>query len=407
MFLTLWYYLQGYVIVEVSGFAIERFINLVAHNGIYLWDLQSKDQKIHFKTSIKDFKKLKPYAKKSRCRMKIATKKGLPFTVHRYKRRKMLIIGFFVFMTMLWGLSSFVWLVEVEGAKRISSIDIITSLEEQGYGVGKFKGQLDLRAAEAYLVTAYPDIIWTGIKFEGTRLLVQVAETVPAPEMTNIEGMPSNIIAKRDALITYIAVDKGMPQVKKGDIVKKGDVLIAGQMPLGVDDPNFYYVASKAKIKGKTVYTSSNEIKMRQIKKDYTNEISKKYTFKLFNKAIVLKNQKIPFNYYDRQITLNQLSITRLFPLPFAFEVETRVAYIPSYKELSEEEAKDELLSKLWEDISKSLSQDAIILKREAFFQKTGNAITGTLHVVAEEDIGYTVKVPDHVVPSNEGENTQ
>lgn len=401
MFVTIWNYLKGYVIVEVSGAALEKFMNLAIYHEIYIWDVHRVENKIYFKTSIKDFKRLKPEAKKARCRMRITTKKGLPFKTHRYKKRKAFMLGIGVFIAMIWVLSSFVWLVEVEGNKRITSLDIINALEEQGYRSGKLKGQMNLREAETYLLEKYPEIVWTGIRYEGTRLVVKVAESIPVPEMYPKENEPSNLIAKRDALITYIAVYKGKPTVKAGDIVKKGDVLVAGEMPLGEESTNPYYTKSKAKVSGKTMYTASGEISTTHIKKNYTNDISKKYTLKIFNRAFTLFDQKIPFETYDKQITLHQLSITKLFPLPFALEVETRVAYTPSYEELTEEEAQDKLLSKLWEDIRGSLSEDAVILKREAFFVKKGNAITGTLHVTAEEDIGY------EVVIQSEGEIAQ
>ncbi|WP_069998001.1 sporulation protein YqfD [Cellulosilyticum sp. I15G10I2] len=398
MFLTLWNYLRGYVIVEVSGFSMERFINLAVNNNIYLWDIQEKDHKIYFKTGIEDFKRLKPHAKKARCRFKAKYKKGFPFVAYKYKKRKMLTIGSVLFILMIWMLASFVWLVEVEGNERISSLDIITSLEAKGYSAGKLKTKLNLREAETYLINQYPDIVWAGIKFEGTRLLVQIAEIVPKPQM-NDENVPCNIIAKRDALITYIATYKGMPLVKKGDTVKKGDVLVAGQMPLGIDDPNMYFTASRANIKGKTTYYMQGEASIQQMSKDYTDHVSRKYSLKLFNKLIPFLNQKVSFEYYDRVITTNQLRITKLFPLPFAFEVEERLEYVPVITEITEQDAKDQLLARLWEDLSKNLSDTAIILKRDVFFSKTGNAISAILSVIAEEDIGYAVEL------QNEGEN--
>lgn len=398
LFLTLWNYLRGYVIVEVSGFSMERFISLAVNNNIYLWDLKEHDHKLYFKTSIKDFKRLKPYAKKARCRFKIKLKRGFPFIAYKYKRRKMFAVGSLLFILLIWGLSSFVWLVEVEGNEKINSFDIIAALEEKGYGTGKLKSRLHLREAEAYLINKYPDIVWTGIKFEGTRLLVQIAETVPKPDMQ--AGMaPCNIIAKRDALVTYIATYKGMPLVKKGDIVRKGDLLVAGQMPIGPDDPNTYLTAAKAKIKGKTAYSIKGHISTEQIKKDYTDNISKKYSLKVFNQSIPLFNQKVCFKHYDRVITNNQLKVTKLFPLPFAFEVEERLEYVKVASKLQEEDAKDSLIASLWDNLSKSISDSAIILKRDVFFTKMGNTIYATLNVTVEEDIGSAVQL------QNEGEN--
>jgi similar to stage IV sporulation protein len=401
LFVTLWNYLRGYVIVEVSGFSMERFISLAVNNNICIWDLKEEDHKLYFKTSIKDFKKLKPYAKKARCRFRIKRKRGFPFIAYKYKRRKMFTIGGLLFILIIWILSSFVWLVEVEGNQRMNSFDIIASLEEKGYGAGKLKSRLHLREAEAYLINKYPDIIWAGIKFEGTRLLVQIAETVPKPEMQDYKG-PCNIIAKRDALITYIATYKGMPLVKKGDIVKKGELLVTGQMPIGPDDPNTYLTASKAKIKGKTAYSIKGHLSTRQIKKDYTDNISKKYSVKVFNQTLPLYNQKVKFKYYDRVITNNQLKVTKLFPLPFAFEVEERLEYIPIPSDLSEQDAKDKLIAALWDNLSKSISDSAIILKRDVFFTKMGNTIYATLNVIVEEDIGYVVQLQNEGETKNE-----
>ncbi len=395
MFVSLWHYLKGYVIVEVSGKALNRFLNLALHHHISMWDVIQEENKIRFKTLISDFKRMKPDLKKTRCRIKIIRKKGLPFTINRYKRRRLFWGGMLVFIMMLWFLSSFVWLIEVEGTTRINSMDIIKSLEEKGYESGKLKSKMNLREAETYLLQQYPDIVWTGITYEGTRMIVRIAESVSKPEMSVKNDKPKIIVAKRDALITYIAVKRGKPLVKIGDIVKKGEVLVAGEMPIGEEDSTLFYTASKAQIKGKTTYTASATLSLQNEKKIYLNKISKKWTVKLFNKSFTIYNDKVPQNKYDKQITLHQLKISKMFPLPFAIEVEDRVIYKTVPYTLTEEEAKDQLLCNLWKQIEESLDSNAQIIKREAFFKKTGDAITGTLHVVAQEDIGYRLNL-DH-----------
>ena len=93
LFLTIWHYLNGYVIVEVSGFALERFMNLIINRNIEVWDLNATKDHISFKIMAADFKALKPIVKKSRCHIHIRLKKGLPFMFHRYKRRKMIPSG--------------------------------------------------------------------------------------------------------------------------------------------------------------------------------------------------------------------------------------------------------------------------------------------------------------------------
>jgi len=79
MFLSVWNYLRGYVTIEVSGFSVERFMNLASHKGIYLWDIKKYKSKIQMKVSIKGFKLLKSCAKKTKCKIVIVEKKGCPF----------------------------------------------------------------------------------------------------------------------------------------------------------------------------------------------------------------------------------------------------------------------------------------------------------------------------------------
>ncbi|MBU3803425.1 MAG: sporulation protein YqfD [Candidatus Cellulosilyticum pullistercoris] len=402
MFLSLWHYLQGYVIVEISGFNVEKFLNLTTYHGLILWNIQRIGEKVYFSTSIEDFKAMKQDARKTRSRLKIVEKYGLPFFTYRYKKRKLFAIGIGIFIMMLWLLSSFVWLVEVEGSHRINSLDIIHTLEENGYSTGNWKGKMNLREAETILLKHYPDIIWVGIDYEGTRMIVRVAESILPPTMNALDIAPSSLIAKRDALITYIAVEKGKPMVKAGDIVKKGDMLVAGEMPLGEEDPSPYYTASKATIRGKTIYTVSGDISLDQVRKNYTNETSKKYILKFFDKNLTLFSEKALTDHYDKMLTLHQLRITKLFPLPFAVEVQTCISYVPAYYTLTKEEAEDRLLSELWNEVSESLSGEVRILKREAYFKQTDRHISGTLYVVAEEEISYPVGVEQEM--QNKGE---
>lgn len=402
MLLSLWHYLKGYVIVEVKGINGEKFLNLATFHGIFLWNIRRQDQCIYFCCSIPDFKAMKRDVYKAKVRVKIIAKKGLPFFLSKYRRRKLFMIGMGLFVMMLWLLSSFVWLIEVEGNMRISGIDILHTLEGNGYKCGKLKSTMNLRKAEAALLKAYPDMIWVGIDYEGTRMIVRLSESVLPPEMNDLVGQPTSLISKRDALVTYIAVEKGKPMVKAGDIVKKGDMLVAGEMPLGEENPSPYFTTAKAVIKGKTIYSERKTIRLKQIKKQYLDTISKRYTLKIFDRHFKLFSQNQLVQPYDTLNTLYQLRITKLFPLPFGFEVQNCIGYEPIQYILTKEEAEDKLLSTMWKEMSQSIGEDARILRREAYFSEANDSITGILYVVAEENIGYPIQVT--VDMQNKGE---
>ena len=83
MFLALWNYLKGYVIIKVSGFSTERFINMASYRGIYIWDMKTYDGYIYIKVSLSGFKLLKECARKTGCKFEIVNRCGLPFFVYR------------------------------------------------------------------------------------------------------------------------------------------------------------------------------------------------------------------------------------------------------------------------------------------------------------------------------------
>ena len=118
-------YLFGYLKVIVEGYYIERFINICKNNKVAIWNLKrDKDICIKFKVGIHDFRKICKIAKKTKCKVKIVAKKGVPFLLHKYKKRKIFLV-FLIFLILLMVVSSkFVWNVEIveENGEQIENI---------------------------------------------------------------------------------------------------------------------------------------------------------------------------------------------------------------------------------------------------------------------------------------------
>lgn len=84
-------YVYGYVDIEVEGYYIERFINICASKGIYLWKIKrNKSTILCARIKREDFKKLRAICKKTQCKMKIRNKNGVSFVLGRYKKEKYL-----------------------------------------------------------------------------------------------------------------------------------------------------------------------------------------------------------------------------------------------------------------------------------------------------------------------------
>lgn len=92
-------HLLGYVTIDIEGYFMERFINLCNSQKIFLWNLQrtnSTSMKVNM--NIRDFKKIKEIAKKTKCRDENKNEKGnsISFTsaIKRGKFCHFLFIGF-------------------------------------------------------------------------------------------------------------------------------------------------------------------------------------------------------------------------------------------------------------------------------------------------------------------------
>ena len=83
----------GYVRIEVEGYYIERFINICRNKKILIWNLKrEKGVRLYLNIGIGDFKKLTEIARKTKCKIKIQNKRGIPFILNKYKKRKIFAI---------------------------------------------------------------------------------------------------------------------------------------------------------------------------------------------------------------------------------------------------------------------------------------------------------------------------
>lgn len=136
------YYLLGYATISVEGYFIERFINICISKQILLWNMKRKKSSFLFANiAIKDFKKIRQVAKITKCQVKIQKKKGLPFVLHRYQKRKLLVALIASIFLIIFGLSNFVWNIEITGINTIPEEELRNQLNEYGLSLGKLKAR--------------------------------------------------------------------------------------------------------------------------------------------------------------------------------------------------------------------------------------------------------------------------
>lgn len=220
-FKIMMYYLLGYATISVEGYFIERFINICISKNILLWNMKRKKSSFLFTNiAIKDFKKIRQIAKTTKCHVKIEKKKGLPFLLHRYKKRKIFIGLLIAVNLIIFGLSNFVWNIEIIGENSISKEELLNELNGYGLKTGILKAKVNTKEVISNIRLNRDDIAWIGIKLKGTNVIVEVVEADKKPNIIN-ENEYCSIVSDKEGIITKINVQNGTALVKVGDIVTK------------------------------------------------------------------------------------------------------------------------------------------------------------------------------------------
>ena len=349
MFLALWYYLHGYVMITVSGFSVERFVNMATFRGIYLWNIQPKGSSIQMNVSSKGYSLLKECAEKTGCQYHIVRRCGLPALIRKYKKRKILAFGILFFVAALYTLSSFVWTIEVEGNERIAKEDILTACENIGMSAGKLKWNMHTDEVTQKLLETFPDISWVSVSIKGTNALVKIVEAIPQPEMID-KITPSDLIAKKDSVIQSITTEAGTPIVQSGDVVKKGALLISGEVIITAGEEaevGREYIHARGTILGKVWYNLEESVPLQYTEKMYTGEEKKDKSIMIGNTILNVIQPNMEDSTYDKEKTsVNQFAIGD-FKLPVAYIQETYKVYETIQKQRTEEQAKKELENRL------------------------------------------------------------
>lgn len=384
-------YILGYVNIKVEGFFIERFINICISKKILLWNIKrEKSTILYVNVSIKDYKRLKSIAKKTKSKISIQSKKGIPFILHKYRKRKIFVALLAIIVIALLVMSRFIWNIEIRGNERIHREEIIEELNKQGLKIGTYKRRINANSIINRVRLNRNDIAWMGIDLEGTNVIVEIKETSRAPEIID-ENEYCNIVANKEGMITKISVQNGTAVVKEGDIVKVGDILVLGY--LEGKYTGIRYVHAKADIEAKIWYSKKEKVFLKQQIQVPTGATEEKYTLNINNFKINFYKTLSKFKNYDTINENKKLKIFSNFYLPIEITKKTNYEYKYEEKTYTEEE-----LTKITEEkIEKELEEE--ILQTENIINKQTNIYPNEEYIEVEviyevlENIGSKDKI--------------
>ena len=211
-----------------EGLNIERLIRQAGEQEITLSGMKrGGPRKISGMVSEDDLPRLAELARSGGWRFEAGRRQGAGKWLDTFKRRWLLAVGCLLAAACLGVASRLVWRIELVDA-GVYEADLRSYLEVLDVRPLRWKSSLDLGAIRDSLEWRYPEVAWIECGFRGMTLTVTVVEGVASGEALTHLGS-GDVIAARDGVIESIVTLAGTPQVKAGQTVRAGQVLIRGE----------------------------------------------------------------------------------------------------------------------------------------------------------------------------------
>ena len=413
MLLSILKLVQGYLQVTLTGSAPERFLNFCVRRDILIWNLSPNKAAggYDFCISRKGFHAAEDLLQRTRTTMTIRKKCGVPFFLHRYRARKLFLIGILLCLLLLWNCSKYVWKIEINGTSELSEDMILTWLSKQDRTYGTPKSLIDCAALERALRVDFETIAWTSVKLEGTKLTVDIQESLPDTDPSTLpESGEWDIVATEDAQIASIFTRRGTPQVEKGMTVSKGAILVSGRLDIIDDNGEIaeqHYVVSDADVTGIVTREYEASLPRDYQKKLYTGEKHTNYLLQVGSIQLPI-GKKAAYTACETTVFDHQLEILPGFYLPVHLFTTTQRAYVYRPKTYTKEEV-EQHATHGWELFLEKFTQKGIpiIVKNVKIETNEKNCvIRGTIE--AEIPLGtYAPTQRIELPPSEENDRMQ
>lgn len=384
--IKIWNYFRGYVIIKVEGLTLERFLNLAADKDIYLWDIKRINYTLlEMKVSTKGFRALKEVVRKVGCRVEIVDKKGIPFILYRLKNRKMLGFGFLIFFIIVIILSSFIWSIEIIGNETYSDEIIMNFLADENIKSGIIKYHIDKDYIRNLLLNELEQLSFVSVDIKGTKLIISIYEQDVPPEKLNI-NTPCHIVASKKGVIIKTIAKNGNTMVRKGDVVKKGQILIAGIVAEENTEEEIL-VHAEGEVLAKTRYFYRLDEPLVKMVEEETGEKIEVHEIKFGEKGVQFFREEIPYEHYIEN-TKEIKPFNGRFHLPFKL-------FVHEYIEVEKKEVKQNIeflkkssYIKAIEELNKQIPKEAQLQSKDVVYDLKNGILSTYVVIEVVEDIG-------------------
>lgn len=267
----------------------------------------------------RDYKRIRPAARRSGCLLRVAARRGLIFD---FKRRRLalpfaaLVAGFCAVAVFFSGR---IIAVEVPPLAAPRS-EVMALLAENGVSFGALRSEIDERSVAREVMLRFPGLSYAAVNTYEWRAELVTRPAVSPPEA---EAPPQGtvLVSAYDAIVTEVTATGGTELVKKGEVVTVGQLLVsAGVTPFAGSWTRGASGSVRGLVTERVNFYIENEVETL-IERGKTTEL--KY-IRLFGQALPLGFSRVPGNAH--------ISSRTVYPTLFGVELPVEIR-VDSYAE--------------------------------------------------------------------------
>lgn len=340
--------------INIKGKYIERFIRRIIKNKIEIISLEKiKYNEINIIIYKKDLDKIEEI--KTIYELELKRKYGLIKILDILKINKYLLIFILFGIIILYTLSNIIFTVEVIHSD--SSLRTFLKEELKKYKIDKYHFKKSYKEKEKIkndLLEKYKEKLeWIEIEESGTKYIIKVEERKINKNKENINK--NHVIAKKNGIIISVDAKSGEIIKNKNDYVKKGDIIISGNITLNEEVKN--QTNAEGIIYAETWYTTNITFPYHYKEVNLTKNKKTVFSIKFMDKYYDLFNFK---KYRTKKVKDKTILKNNIIPISFIKQKQYETNEID--KTYKKQEAINEAINKGKEELLKKLDKDSKIL---------------------------------------------
>lgn len=260
------------ICMRLTGRMLERFVGQALREGARFISIERTGaREMRLSTTESNARILFRLAEEYGMDLSVIGEAGWPRFRKRFLERNTLALGLVLGFMLLTTFTARIWRVEAVSLDGAADEALLAALEQTAAEMGVYPGMparaIDRDALAMAVLARWPELTHVSVRISGVFLRLEAAVEEATPEVYDISA-GRDLVAARDAIIVYVEPLSGKANVKVGDTVRRGQVLIRGEERIDAEATRG--IRALGKVIGRVWFTAEHRMPTEETVKTFT-----------------------------------------------------------------------------------------------------------------------------------------